>query len=261
MSKRTEETVNETISNIEFFRKRNKVEGFSLDPYTYVKDTIDEYGEKVETTRNVLNIGLELLFRMLYPNGKIFAETLEKNYFEEDGKRTSIVDTCTARAYIYLDKNDPKDAFVVSEIGYAIYNPLRPEIGIESAAHTYARTKALQKLGIGAEYGFPNSFYKNEEDVSKNRDIKVEEIIRKAVTENADDRVDKTSSNIPDSKYEEALNHVCTHPSFAGIKMKNIARRSASFIKALATGSQACSDASPEDIKCATIIFSHDVGV
>lgn len=251
-TRRTEDTILETKKNIEFFKKRNKVEGFSLEPYTYIKDSIDEYGEKIDTTRNVINIGLELLFRLLYPNGKIYAETIERTYDEEEG-RSPELNTCTARAYVYLDKHDDKDAFVVSEIGCAKYNPLKPDIGIEAAAHTYARTKALQKLGLGAEYGFPNSLY--DEGKTNNSP----QIIVKNPIDDFNNKISKTDvSHDENDEYKDACLHTCEHPSFKGITLGNIARRSPSFIKSLAMGTSACEEASSEDIKYATIIFNHD---
>lgn len=155
---------NDVKNTIQYLSDRNKVEGFSLEPYAYVKNKFSEEDNASLVVKDVHAEGVEILFRLKNPNGKVIAKTIKAiPILDADGNDTGKVSYCLAEAFVYLDYKDPEEHFVVREIASSVYEEAHPEINVEVSAHTNAKLKALKKLGYGAEYGFESKYYHNNQ--------------------------------------------------------------------------------------------------
>lgn len=228
---------NEVRDTIQFLAERNKYEGFSLRPYTYIKQ---EYHEGTDVSLSIMEVraeGVEILFRLKNPNGKIIAKTVKTNpIMDENGNDTGKAAYCLAEAYVYLDYKDPEEHFVVREIASAVYDEVHPEINVEVAAHTFAKLKALKKLGYGAEYGFEAKYYPDcyqqekqeesqypafspEESAYQQSLIDLDPEFKKLLIQ---DKKDIAQEQTSENKLDKAFKVVCQSEGMEGLTLKEI---------------------------------------
>lgn len=140
--------MNETaVNNMKIINSLNKVEGF--DPSVFLRKLIGENGEE----QSYLDVKYrKLWFRLKYPEGKITKriEKLENDYVIIESR-------------VYLNKNDPEDAYVSSAMAQRwrkdddIYG-----LRYVETAETAAVGRALADAGFGIQFAEPDE----EQDTS-----------------------------------------------------------------------------------------------
>lgn len=244
---------NTNKNTIEFLTTRNSIEGFNLEDYSYIKDEFNPYSETIIRTKEVRAEGVELLFRLKNPLGKIEVQTIkEVPLLDEDGLDTGKLKYCLARAFVYLNKDD--ENYISTEIASAEMDLVNPQINVEVAAHTFAKLKALKRLGYGAEYGFEVSAYggpaKNGESSKEVLPQELEKLIYSPAPSNdvAEDKSEDKNESSPDSLMN-AYNVICHSKGVEGMTLGMINEKMPFYIDIL------CGSADDPVIRDAAILI------